>query len=65
MHLTHNESIKTLEDVVLRPARQVLMSTWLALDHMMENGSSVNFMVGTNKRVKQILKKRKSKSSTN
>ena len=41
------------------------MSTWLALAHMMENGASINFMVGTSKRIKKMLRRRKNKSSTN
>ena len=49
MHLTHKENIKTLEDVTIHSlrkiaswlARQMLMSTWLALAHMVENGASV------------------------
>ena len=32
---------------------------------MVKNGTSVNFMVGTSKRVKHMLKQRKNKSSTN
>ena len=36
----------------------------LALVHMVENSASVNFMMGTSKRVKQMLRQKKNKSST-
>ena len=65
MHLTHNENIKTLEDARrhLELEEDRLMASMTSIDvymatlaHMVENDASVNFMVGTSKRVKQRLR---------
>ena len=60
MHLTHNENIKTLEDVVRHLdleedrllASKTSVDVYMALSCVVENGTSVNFMVGTRKTVK-------------
>ena len=68
MHLTHNENIKTLEDAMrhLELEEDRLMACKISADVYMAsssshgaNGVSVNFMVGTSKRLKQMLKQRK------
>ena len=65
MHLTHNENIKTLKDARrhLELEEDRLMASMTSIDvymatpaHMVENDASVNFMVGTSKRVKQRLR---------
>ena len=62
MHLIHNENIKTLKDAMhyLKLEEDRLMANKKSVNvymtgsnsHMVENGASVNFMVGTSKRVK-------------
>ena len=60
MHLTHNENIKTLEDVVCHLdleedrllASKTSVDVYMALSRVVENGTNVNFMVGTRKTVK-------------